>query len=116
MNDLELQTKLKNVPLPSRPDEYWEDFPSRIRMQLRQPSYEMAPHRPWRNPVVWTTGFALAVALFFVCLQFHPLQTAAAAAARQERQFHEQLARLDAGLHRLMLNTDGMGYLVADSN
>jgi hypothetical protein len=27
-----------------------------------------------------------------------------------------QLARLDAGLHVLMLNTDGMGYLLAEAN
>ena len=56
------------------------------------------------------------VALVFVGIQFHPLQTVSLAVTKQQRQFHAQLARLDAGLHRLMLNTDGMGYLLTEPN
>jgi hypothetical protein len=56
------------------------------------------------------------VALVFVCVQFHPLQTASLAITKQQRQFHAQLARLDTGLHKLMLNTDGMGYLLTEAN
>jgi hypothetical protein len=116
MNDFDLESKLKSVPLPERPQEYWEDFPARVRFQLRRRQIEASPRPAWRLPLVQAGGFALAVALVFVCLQYHPLQAASAAFNLHEKHFHGQLARLDAGLHRLILNTDGMGYLLADAN
>ena len=44
------------------------------------------------------------------------MQTVSLAITKQERHFHMQLARLDTGLHKLMLNTDGMGYLLTEAN
>ena len=116
MNDFDLESKLKSVPVPERTDEYWNDFPSRVRVQLRRERDQSVPVRAWRPQLAWAGGLALAVALVFVCVQFHPLQTMSLAIAKQERVFHMQLARLDAGLHVLMLNTDGMGYLLAEAN
>jgi hypothetical protein len=116
MNDFELESKLKSVRVPERPDEYWDDFPSRVRMQLPRERREFMPQSAWRPRLAWAGGFALAVALVFVCVQFHPLQTVSLAITKQQRQFHMQLARLDVGLHKLMLNTDGMGYLLTEAN
>jgi hypothetical protein len=112
MNDFELESKLKSVRVPERPEEYWNDFPSRVRVQLPRERREFAPQSAWRPRLAWAGGLALAVALVFVCVQFHPLQTVSLAITKQQRQFHAQLARLDTGLHKLMLNTDGMGYLL----
>lgn len=114
MNDFDLETKLKSIRVPKRPDEYWEDFPSRLRVQLRRERLEFSRPGAWRPRLAWTGGFALAVALVFVCIEYHPLQTMSLAIAKQERHVHMQLARLDTGLHKLMLNTDGMGYLLAE--
>ena len=36
MNDFDLEAKLKRVLVPERSEEYWSDFPSRIRVQLRR--------------------------------------------------------------------------------
>ena len=116
MNDFELESKLKSVRVPERPDEYWNDFPSRVRVQLRRERHEFAPRRAWHPRLAWAGGFALAVALVFVCVQFHPLHTVSLAIATQQRHFHAQLARLDAGLHKLMLITDGMGYLLTEAD
>ena len=116
MNDFELESKLKSVRVPERPDEYWEDFPSRIRVQLHRERREFAEPSAWRPRLAWAGGLALAVALVFVCIEFHPLQTMTLAVAKQERHFQMQLARLDTELHKLMLNTDGMGSLVAQAN
>lgn len=102
--------------MPERSEEYWSDFPSRVRVRLRRRHSESAPRRPWRTPLVWAGDFALTVALVLICLQYHPLEAASAAITQHERYLHGQLARLDVGLHRLMLNTDGMGYLLADAN
>ena len=116
MNDLELESKLKSVRVPERPDEYWNDFPSHVRVQLRRERREFVPQSVWRPRFAWAGGFALAVALVFVYVQFHPFQTVSLAITKQQRHFHVQLARLDAGLHVLMLNTGGMGYLLTEAN
>jgi hypothetical protein len=116
MNDFELESKLKSVRVPERPDEYWNDFPSRVRVQLPRERREFAPQSAWRPRLAWAGGFALVVALVFVCVQFHPLQTVSLAITTQQRHFHAQLARLDAGLHKLMLATDGMGYLLTEAD
>ena len=116
MNDFDLETKLKSLRVPERPDEYWEDFPSRIRVQLPRERLEFSRPSAWRPRLAWAGGFALAVALVWGCIQFHPVQTVALAIAKQERHIHMQLAQLDTGLHKLMLNTDGMGYLLAEAN
>jgi len=116
MNDFELESKLKSVRVPERPEEYWNDFPSRVRMQLPRERREFAPQSAWRPRLAWAGGFALAMVMVFACIQFHPLQTASLAIARQQQHFHAHLARLNAGLHVLMLNTNGMGYLLAEAN
>jgi hypothetical protein len=116
MNDFDLESKLKSLRVPERTEEYWHDFPSQVRGQLPRAQSGLVPRPAWRPRFVWAGGLALAVALAFVCIQFHPLQSVSLAITKQHRQIHTQLARLDAGLHKLMLNTDGMGYLLAEAN
>jgi hypothetical protein len=116
MTDFDLESKLRSAPVPERPDEYWNGFPSRIRVQLRRNRTEPAPGRVWRIRLTWAFDFALTAALVMLCLEYHPLQFAAKTCAQHERRFHAQLAQLDAGLHKLVLNTDGMGYLLAEAN
>jgi hypothetical protein len=116
MNDLELQARLKSAPVPARPAEYWEEFPWRVRVQLerRQPAPRRS--RSWRQRLGWAADLGFSAALILICLQCRPWQPAAAAITQRERCLHVEFARLDAGLHQLMLNTDGLGYLLNDSN
>lgn len=116
MNSSDLEARLKSVPVPERAEEYWNDFPSRIRVQLRREQREFAPRSGWRPRLAWAGGLALAVALMGVGERFHPLQTASAAIAKQQRHLQVQFAQLEIGLQRLMLNTHGMGYLLAEAN
>jgi hypothetical protein len=116
MNDFDLDSKLKNVPLPERPEEYWENFPSQVRANLRRAAMKPVAEDLWLPRLAWSGGLALAMALVFVCIQFHPLQSASIAITKHEQHFHMQLARLDAGLHVLMFNPHGMGYLLAEAN
>ena len=117
MNDFDLESRLKSVPVPERTEEYWEEFPSQIRVQLRRrPSPAPARRALLRPLLIWSMDFALAVALIFVCVECHPLQTFSAAVTRQHNYWHRQFAQFDAGLHKLVLNTDGMGYLIVDAN
>lgn len=112
MNDFELESKLKSVPLPERSEDYWENFPSQVRVQLRRARPHFTLQNVWRPRLAWVGVFAL----IFVCIQFHPLQTADAAVTKHERHFYAQLTQLDFGLHTLMLNTHGMNYLLVEAN
>jgi len=114
MNDFGLESKLKSLRVPERTQEYWNDFPSQVRVQLRRSRPEFSPRS--FSSLRFACGGGFALALVMVCFQFHPLQTVSLAIAKQERHFHTQLARLDTGLHKLMLNTDGMGYLLTEAN
>jgi hypothetical protein len=116
MSDFDLDAKLKSTPLPERTEDYWKNFPAQVRANLRRATMKPVAENLWLPRLAWSGGFALAIMLVFVCLQFHPLQTASAAITKQERHVHAQLAHLDAGLHTLMLNTHGMGYLLAEAN
>lgn len=116
MNDFDLESKLKSVRVPARTEEYWEDFPSRVRSQLRPAAAGWRAQNLWLPRLARAGGYALALALVFVCIQFHPVQSAAAAITKHERQFRAQLAQLDAGLRVIMLNQHGMSYLVSEKN
>jgi ferric-dicitrate binding protein FerR (iron transport regulator) len=116
MNDFDLNAKLKSVPLPERTEEYWNDFPSQVRVQLRRSHPEFAPRPVWRPRLAWAGGLALTMAMVVVCLQFNPLQSVSLAVAKKEQHLRKQLAQLDAGLHVLMFNPHGMGYLLAEAN
>lgn len=116
MNDFDLESKLKSVPVPERSEEYWEDFPSQVRRQLRRSRTESAGRQSWLPRLAWAGGFALALVLVFACTQVHPLKTVSFVITKQQKHFHHQLARLDAGLHVLMQDQHGMSYLVTEKN
>jgi hypothetical protein len=85
-------------------------------VQLRRDRWESAPQSAWRPRPAWVGGFAVAMVLVYVGVHFHPFQNVSLAITKQQRHFHSQLVRLDAGLHVLMLNTDHMGYLLTEAN
>lgn len=114
MNKFDLEAKLKSVPLPERSEEYWGQFPSQVRVNLRRSRQELPPHKTWRPRLGWATGFALALVVGILCVHFHPLQASSQAITRHEKHLRNQLARLDTGLHVLMFNPHGMGYLLND--
>jgi hypothetical protein len=116
MNNSDLDAKLKSVCVPERTEDYWNDFPSQVRVNLHRSTPAFVPQNPRRSRLVWAGGWAVALALVFVCLQFHPLKTASNAITKNERHIRTQLAQLDAGLHVLMFNPHGMGYLLAEAN
>ena len=116
MNDFDLTSKLKSAPMPERSEEYWDDFPSRIRVQLRHEQPMFTPRSGWRPRLQWAGGFALALALVWVGERFHPLQSASAAITKHEQHFQAQLAQVKSGLSILMFNPHGMGYLLAEAN
>jgi hypothetical protein len=108
MNDFELASKLKRVPLPERSPDYWENFPSQVRANLRHAPIELAPRNLLLSQLAWCGGFALACALFVLALwpSYNVL-------LKKERTFRHQLAELPTHLRVLMSDEHGLHYLVA---
>jgi len=116
MTDAELQSRLRSVPVPERSEDYWNDFPSRVRLQLPKERREFAPRNVWRPRLKLAGGLALALALMWVGERYQPLQAASKAITKHEQQFQTQLARLKAGVRILVFNPHGMNYLLAEAN
>jgi len=108
MNDFELKSKLKSVRVPARTDEYWEEFPSRVRSQLPRPA--AGEHTQSRVMPQWAWSGGLALACVISTLLLLP---AFQKALRDERVLR---ARLPHQLHLLMADEHGMQYLVAGSD
>ena len=116
MNDSELQTRLRSVPVPERAGEYWDDFPSRVRVQLHLVRQEARPRSVWRPRLKLAGGLALGLTLMWVGERFQPLQTASKAITKHEQQLRVQFTRLESGMRTLVFNPRGMGYLLVDAN
>ncbi|MGD1088414.1 MAG: hypothetical protein ABR955_06775 [Verrucomicrobiota bacterium] len=113
MNDFELESKLKSVPLPERSEDYWENFPSRVRLQMRRTTSQQEV-REYRLPqFAWkmSIGFACLIAGLSVLDQ--PLKAASGAIFSKERIIRQQLAELPGHLRVFMQDEHGMHYLVA---
>lgn len=109
MNDRELESRLKAVRAPVKADEYWEDFPGRVRMQLPRPA--AAERRQTRATPLWALSGGLALAcVTFILLLWPAFQTV----VRDERVLQREAARLPNGLHALMADEHGMQYLVQE--
>lgn len=108
MKDFELESKLKTVRVPARTDEYWEDFPSRVRAELRPVLAARAPRRVFFPRLVRAGGFALACTLFAFVV-FPSLQIT----LKKERALQHELAQLPQHLRVLMADEHGLHYLVA---
>jgi hypothetical protein len=109
MNDFELESKLKSIRVPARPEDYWENFPAQVRTNFRRAHMEIAP-RNFRLPrLAWSSGFALACLIFTLSLwpSVHVL-------LQGEKTFRRELAQLPNHLRTFMADEHGMHYLVAD--
>ncbi|HUZ06139.1 MAG TPA: hypothetical protein VMV89_01485 [Candidatus Paceibacterota bacterium] len=114
MNDFELQSKLKSVPLPGRTEEYWEDFPARVRVQLRRAAPEDPLAEYGLPQFAWRLGASFACLVIGLFVFGRPLQAASNAIFKNERTIRRQLAELPHHLRVLMADEHGLHYLVAE--
>ena len=116
MNDSELESRLKSVRVPERTGDYWDDFPGRVRVQLRREQIDSAPRSAWRARLKLASTFAMAIGLMWFGERFHPLATTSAAITRHTVTLRAEMARLEQGLNLVAFNPHGMGYLIAETN
>ena len=114
MNDFELESKLKNVPLPERSEDYWENFPTRVRLQMRRKASGRTIRENWLPQVAWkmSVGFTCLILVLLVLGQ--PLKAASCTIFKNERIIRQQLAKLPNHLRAFMADEHGLHYLVAE--
>lgn len=105
MNDRQLEARLRMLPVPERTEEYWDAFPSRVRLQLISAECSSRRAPQWG----WNSGLAFACAISVVLLA--PLFSAA---IRDERILQRDAERFPQSVRLLMTDEHGMQYLVAD--
>lgn len=106
MNDHQLEARLRMLPVPERTEDYWDAFPSRVRLQL------ISAERPSRRRVPkwgWNSGLAFACAISVVMMV--PLFNAA---LKAERTLQRDAEKFPQNVRLLMADEHGMQYLVAD--
>ncbi len=114
MNDSDLKARLKNVPVPERTEAYWDDFPTRVRGQLRRPATRVELDESWRPQFAWKFAGCTACLIFGLFIFNQPLKAASSAIFKKELAMRHQLAALPQHLRVLMADGHGMYYLVAD--
>jgi hypothetical protein len=114
VNDFELHSKLKKVPVPERAEDYWNEFPIRVQGQLRQRSIPVDSTLLWPPRLAWQ--FAVGVACFFLGLLAlnQPLHAVSTAVMQKEIALRHQLNALPKNLRLLMTDEHGLQYLIAD--
>jgi hypothetical protein len=108
MNDLELKSKLKSVRVPERPVDYWENFPSQVRVNLRRAPVAFALRKTFWPRLAWAGGFAFGC--LFLCMTLAPVHFA----LKNEKVIRRELAELPNHLRVFMADEHGMHYLIAD--
>jgi hypothetical protein len=114
MNDFDLDARLKSVPLPRRPDGYWEDFPSQVRRQLNRTALGLEAHENRLPQFAWKMGMGFACLVIGLILLNQPLKAATCAIAKNERFIRQQLTQLPNHLRVFMADEHGLHYLIAE--
>jgi hypothetical protein len=114
MNDFELESKLKSVPLPERPEDYWENFPAQVRRQMRRTASGQTMRENRQPQFAWKMSIGFACFIIGLLILGQPLKAASGAIFNKERMFRCELAQLPDHLRVFMQDDHGMNYLIAD--
>ena len=116
MNDFELESMLKNLPVPERSRRYWNDFPAQVRAQLQSQPAPAPAARPSFSSLFWRFTLGSAC-LATTCLALNqPLHQLSVAVAQNEINLSYQIQVFPRHLHALMACDHGLHYLVANKN
>ena len=108
MNDSELISRLKDVRPPERSTEYWDDFPSRVRVQLRPVSAMRKGETRFFPRLAWVGGLA------FACLVLNLTLWPAHFILKNEKTLSREFAQLPDHLRIFMADEHGLHYLIAE--
>ena len=114
MTDFDLETKLKAVLLPERPEDYWEHFPSQVRRQLDRTVPNSEARKTLVPQFAWKMGIGFACLAIGLLVLGQPLKTAAGVIFKNERTIRQQLAQLPGHLRIFMADEHGLHYLIAE--
>ena len=114
MNDFELETRLKYVRPPERSEEYWNDFPARVRGQLPKTTRRFESDESWLPQFFWRWATSCAGLVIGLLVLGQPLKAASGAIFQQEQFVQQQLAALPGHLRGFMADEHGLHYLVVD--
>jgi len=114
MNNFDLETTLKSVPLPERTEDYWENFPAGMRSHLRRTAPKRTVGESRLPQFAWRMGAGLACLIMGLLVLGQPLKAASSAIFNKERIIRQQLAKWPKHLRTFMADEHGLHYLIAE--
>lgn len=119
MNDAELNRILKSAEAPRRSNEYWEEFPDRVRRQMNRPLPPERRASHWLPRLAWASGLATVLVLAGFILGHQFAQTETANGNNQLLQngklIREVLAMFPNRVRAIVKDESGLQLVISDS-
>jgi hypothetical protein len=114
MNEPDVDTLLRGARLPQRPDEYWDEFPSRVIRRLQAEKRGATRPRPWRLGVSLAAAAACGLVVGFVIWHRRPAPGGIQDALRDGRVLRELQAQYPGRLRAIIQDEKGMHTQLSD--
>ena len=117
MKNFDLESKVRNLRVPERDEDYWEAFPRRVLTELRSLPAERPAQRAFMPGLAWSGRLALACLLVGFCLwQSRMPKALSHALLKDEQELRQSVARLHNNLGTLMQDEHGLHKLIEDKS
>lgn len=113
MNDFDLDSKLKSVPLPERSQDYWDNFPAQVRWQLRRTAPQPEACESWPR-FAWGMGIGLACLVTGLFMLGQPWKAASSAVFKKETAIRQQIAAMPNHFRAFIADENGLHFLIAE--
>jgi hypothetical protein len=117
MNDFDLESKIKGLRVPDRDEDYWEDFPRSVVVELRRRPLEEPARRIFMPGLLRGARLALTCLMVGFCVWQSRMPREISHALRQnEKELRQSMARFENNLGRLMQDEHGLHKLIEDQS
>jgi len=114
MNDFDLDARLKSIPLPEIPDDYWAHFPAQVRWNLHRRAPAPAVRKRCLPSLAWKLSASFGALVVGLLVLTPSLKMASHVVFQKEQFVRHQLAALPHQLRLIMTDEHGLHYLVAE--
>jgi hypothetical protein len=115
MNNRDLDSLLRTVRVPERREGYWDDFPRRVAVELREGSMSPPAAVRWLPRFAWVAGPTLACCLLGLWVGQGGAPRAVSRAIQHRNELCLRVAQLPDHFCHILRPGRGLEALVADA-
>jgi hypothetical protein len=115
MKRFDLDAELRSARVPERGEEYWENFPQRVALELQSTEPQASAPNAWLHLMTWSGGAAVACLALALTLGFSSApKVISCAMLHNKQEIRTTLTQFSERVETLMQNEHGMQWLLAD--